>query len=254
MSDLVTYQRGDSVVHRLHPVTKVTLLGCCLLCAYLAPPAVVAGLVGVLAVAAVGAGVAHTVGRAAFPILVPLGIGLLAIHGLFRVGSGDVLLAVGPLTLWRDGVGYAVGFFGVLVAFVLAGLLFVTTTHPKKLMVGLTDVGVPRKLGYVFVASLQLVPDLQRRAERIVDAQQSRGLDTEGSLRNRLRGLVALLSPLLIGALVSTQTRSLALEARGFSIEGPRTSLYSLTVSPTDWLLRVVGVGGVVALVGWRLL
>jgi energy-coupling factor transport system permease protein len=65
---------------------------------------------------------------------------------------------------------------------------------------------------------------------------------------------VSLLGPLLIGALVSTQTRSLALEARGFSLDGPRTSLYTLSPSRLDWALRAGGVVGVVGLVGWRLL
>ena len=254
MNDRVRYHNGDSLVHGLHPITKVTLLGCWILGAYLAPPAVLAVLLGVLVIAAVSGGVATAVGRAALPILVPLGVGLLAIHGFFRSGSGAVLLTVGPATLWRDGVLYAASFLAVLTAFVLAGLLFVTTTHPKRLMTGLTQAGVPRKLGYVFVASLQLVPDLQRAAERIVDAQQSRGLDTRGSIRNRVHGLVSLFSPLLIGALISTQTRSLALEARGFSLDGPRSSLYALSTSRLDRLLRVGGVVGVVALAGWRLL
>ncbi|WP_101297103.1 energy-coupling factor transporter transmembrane component T [Halegenticoccus soli] len=249
----VAYHPDDSVVHRLHPVTKVVLLVCCILGAYLAPVPVLLALLAALAGAASLAGVGRAVGRAAVPILVPLGVGLLVIHGLFTKGAGVALLAVGPVTLWREGVLYAVSFFGVLTAFVLAGLLFVTTTHPKKLMVSLTEKGVPRKLGYVFVASLQLVPDLQRRAGRILDAQRSRGLDTSGSPRNRILALVALLTPLLIGALISTRTRSLALEARGFSIEGPRSSLYSLVESPLDHALRVAAVLGVVALVAWRL-
>jgi energy-coupling factor transport system permease protein len=254
VSALAGYQHGESVVHRLHPVTKVTLLVCCVLGAYLAPPVALVALLGLLVCSSAVAGVATSVGRAALPILVPLALGLLAIHGFFRAGSGVVLASVGPLTLWRDGVAYAVSFLGVLTAFVLAGLVFVSTTHPKKLMTGLTDAGVPRKLGYVFVASLQLVPDLRRRAERIVDAQRSRGLDTRGSVPSRVRALVSLLGPLLIGALVSTQTRSLALEARGFSLDGPRTSLYALSSTRLDWALRVGGVFGVVGLAGWRLL
>lgn len=251
-NELIAYRPGDDVVHRLHPVTKVVLVACCILGAYLAPPTVLVALLAVLAVTAAVAGVGNVVGRAAVPILVPLGVGLVVIHGLFTRGAGTALLTVGPVTLWRAGVLYAASFFGILAAFVLAGLVFVTTTHPKKLMVALTEKGVPRKLGYVFVASLQLVPDLQRRAGRIVDAQQSRGLDTGGSFRDRVRALVALLSPLLIGALISTQTRSLALEARGFSIDGPRSSLYTLVESPLDHALRAVAVLGVAALAGWR--
>jgi energy-coupling factor transport system permease protein len=62
------------------------------------------------------------------------------------------------------------------------------------------------------------------------------------------------LSPLLIGALISTQTRSLALEARGFSMEGPRTWLYDVEESTLDYALQAGGVVGVVVLVAWRLL
>lgn len=250
--EFVAYQAGDSVVHRLHPVTKVVLVVCFILGAYLAPMLVLLSILAVLTVTALVAGVGRIIRRAAVPILVPLAVGLLVIHGLFTKGTGVMLVNIGPVTLWRAGVLYAASFFGILAAFVLAGLVFVTTTHPKKLMVGLTEKGVPRKLGYVFVASLQLVPDLQRRAGRIIDAQQSRGLDTGGSVRNRIQALVALLSPLLIGALISTQTRALALEARGFSIEGPRSSLYTLVESPTDHALRVAGIVGVVILASWK--
>lgn len=249
----VAYQPGESLLHRLHPLTKVVLVACCILAAYLAPTPVLVALLGVLAAGAIAGGVVRTVARAAVPILAPLAVGLLVIHGLFTGAGGVPLLRVGPITVWRGGVWYALSFLGVLSVFVLAGLVFVTTTHPKKLMVGLTERGVPRKLGYVFVASLQLVPDLQRRARRIIDAQRSRGLDTGGSLRNRVRALVALLSPLLIGALISVQTRSLALEARGFSVEGPRTSLYVLEESPVDHALRAAGAGGVLVLLAWRL-
>lgn len=250
----VEYHPGDSPIHRLHPVTKVVLLLCWIVGAYVAPPVAKGGLLAVLVGAALVAGVGRPVLRSSVPILVPLGIGLLVIHGLFTQGDAGALVRLGPVTLWRTGVEHAVWFFGVLSTFVLAGLLFITTTHPKKLMIGVTEKGVPRKLGYVFVASLQLVPDLQRRAARILDAQRSRGLATGGSPYNRLRALVALLSPLLIGALIATQTRSLALEARGFSMEGPRTWLYDVEESALDYALQAGGVAGVVVLAAWRIL
>lgn len=248
------YRPGDSALHKLHPATKTVLLGCSICWAYLSPPLALPFILAVLVVVIVAAGVARSVLGGAVPVLVPLGVGLLVIHGLFTRGDGTVLATLGPATFWRDGVALAARFFIVLAAFVLSGLAFVTTTHPKKLMIALTEKGLPRKAGYVFVASMQLVPELQRRAGRILDAQRSRGLDTSGSLRDRIGALVALLSPLLIGALISTQTRSLALDARGFSMNGPRTSLHIMPESMLDHTLRAGGVASVVVLAGWRLL
>jgi len=261
---IVSYRPGEGPIHSLHPITKVVLVVSVIAGAYLAPTPVVVALLAALVAATAADGVLGAVWRPAVTILLPLGAGLVVIHGLFTRGEGAALAAVGPwtlggatvgpVTLWRAGVEFALATFLVLAAFVLAGLLFVTTTHPKRLMVGLIEAGVPRKLGYVFVASLQLVPELQRRARNILDAQRSRGLDTGGSPRERIRALVALFGPLLIGTLVSTQTRSLALEARGFSMEGPRTSLYDLPETTVDHALRLGGVIAVAGLGAWRLL
>jgi len=248
----VSYQDEDSFVHGLHPVTKVVLVGCFIVCSYLATVEIRLLLLGILVVGAAMAGVLRSVVRAGVPVLVPLLLGLLLIHGIVTEGDGQALVTLGPVTIWQDGVQSGAGFFGILAVFVVAGLTFVTVTHPKKLSVSLYRKGVPYKFGYVFITALQLVPDLQRRASNILDSQRSRGLSTGGSFRNRIRALVALLSPLIISALISTQTRSLALEARGFSIEGPRSSLYAPTESATDHVLRVAGVVGVLALAGWR--
>jgi energy-coupling factor transport system permease protein len=244
----VSYQPGSSLVHDLHPVTKVLLVGCFILGAYLAPIAVLGGFLLLLFLASTIAGVNRAAIKAAIPILVPLGVSLTVIQGVLTAKTDVALLKLGPVTLWRAGVIEAVSFFGILSVFVLAGLIFILTTHPKRLMVGLIEKGVPRKIGYVFVASLQLVPELQRRANNILDAQRSRGLDTGGSIRNRIQALVALLSPLLIGALISTQTRALALDARGFAMKGKQTSIYSPTVSITDHAFRLFGVTAVIVL------
>lgn len=248
----VSYQPGASFLHEFHPVTNTILVACFILAGYLASVEVRLFLLLILVVSAAATGVFRTVARAGIPILVPLLVGLMVIHGIVTEGDRTPLVKIGAITIWQDGVLSGLAFFGILAIFVLAGLIFVAVTHPKKLSVSLYQKGVPYKFGYVFVTALHLVPDLQHRARRILDSQQSRGLDTGGSFRNRIRALVALLSPLLISALISTQTRSLALEARGFSIQGPRSSLYSPVETPIDYVVRAVGVVGVLILAVWR--
>ncbi len=254
-STFFTYRPGDSPLHGLSPVTKLVCGGALVVAAFLVPnTSALAALFCLAVLSSVVASVWRPVVRTAIPILVPLGIGLVVLHGLFTPTKRTALVTLGPLTVWRNGVAFGLRTLLVLSTFVFVALVIVATTHPKRLTTALTEKGIPRKLSYVFLASLQFVPDLQRRARRILDAQQSRGLDVNGGLADRFRGFIALMSPLLIGALISAQTRSLALDARGFSRDTPRTHLYEVTEPWYEHVIQALALVGVLAVVGWRLL
>ena len=51
-------------------------------------------------------------------------------------------------------------------------------------------------------------------------------MDTEGGVRNRLRGIVPIVAPVILGAISEVESRTLALEARGFGRPGRRTLLW----------------------------
>jgi energy-coupling factor transport system permease protein len=75
-------------------------------------------------------------------------------------------------------------------------------------------------------ASVQTVPAMVERASQITAAQRARGLDTEGSVLRRLRGIVPIVGPVILGALGEVEERTMALEARAFSRPGRRTLLW----------------------------
>jgi energy-coupling factor transport system permease protein len=60
----------------------------------------------------------------------------------------------------------------------------------------------------------------------ITAAQRARGLDTEGSLWRRLRGVLPLAGPVLLGSITEVEERTMALEARGFTRPASRTLLW----------------------------
>jgi energy-coupling factor transport system permease protein len=64
------------------------------------------------------------------------------------------------------------------------------------------------------------------RAATITDAQRARGLDTEGSVGARLRGIVPIVGPVILGSIGDVEERTLALEARAFGRPGRRTLLW----------------------------
>src|SRR5215213_710711 len=163
------------------------------------------------------------------------------------------LVEVGPVTFWAEGVSYGLlVFFRVLVV-VCAVLIMVFSTYPKAMMVAFIDKGLSLKLAYVFMASLQFVPEMQRRARAIIEAQQARGLDLKANLWRRFQALLAMMIPLLAGALISVETRSLALEARGFSRGGLRNHLIEVPDRTTDRVIRWSVVAIVVLVAIWRI-
>jgi energy-coupling factor transport system permease protein len=256
---LLDYVPGDSLVHRLHPVTKLVVSLGVTLVAFAWPSfEVPLVLLACVAVVPLYAGVVRNVFRVVLTVGTPLIVSLFVVQGLFYPGNQTpfVRLAgvpfVDSLVVWEEGLRFSLLISSRLFVFMISLLVVVTTTHPKKLTIALTDWGMPNKLSYVFLSAIQFVPQMRKRARAILDAQRARGLDTNANLRSRFRSFLALMSPLLISMLITAQTRALALESRGFTRIGDRTALYDVPDSTLDRGLRVATYAGCLAVLLWR--
>lgn len=258
-SGAVEYDPGDSFLHRLHPATKLVITVGIVATVFLfgdfrAPLVVLLVLLGLIT----AFGYLRVIGRVAFLISLPIGVSLLVVHGLFNPQNTTPLFVVEPapvigrLVVWEEGVRFGLLFYFRLVTVIVAILTLIRTTHTRKLSIGLADKGVPDKLTFVFMSALQLAPQMKDRAGAIVEAQQARGLDTRSTVIERLKSLVAMLTPLFISTLISTQTRALALESRGFSRSGPITNVLEVADTSTDRALRWGTVAVVAVLFIWQ--
>ena len=70
-----------------------------------------------------------------------------------------------------------------------------------------------------------------------------------GSFVRRLRKLVPLVAPVMLGSLVDVRERTFALEARGFGARPGRTAYRVVPDPPIDRWLRLLILGGAVAVV-----
>jgi energy-coupling factor transport system permease protein len=256
---LFEYRPGSSVLHRLNPVTKLVCSLALVVIAFTLPtfPGPLALSVALLGIVLL-VGVARPVLAVVVAVGTPLALSLVVIQGLFYPENETVLAAVGvpvidQLAFYREGVEFALLILFRLTVLMIALLGTIVTTHPKKLTVALMEKGVSSKIAYVFMAALQFIPQMQRRARAILDAQQARGLDTTASLASRLKSYVALMAPLLIGTLIATETRALALESRGFTRQGERTYLLDVTDTGVDRALRWLAALAAIAVVVWRI-
>jgi energy-coupling factor transport system permease protein len=246
---------APTAYHRLNPLTKATLAAVATLLPVASGGYVVTALVlGVLVVPGLlVAGVAARALRNAFLVTLPIGISVAVVSILGRAGS-HVLFTLGPFDATLEGLDFALRIGFRLFVLALALALFAATTSARSLVVDLERRGVSRRLAFAAAATLDAIPAMAERATAIQAAQRARGLDTEGSVGARLRGVLPLVAPAVLGALHDVETRSQALEARAFDRPGRRNLLWAPPDSEPQRLARWLLVVGFIGFVGLSVL
>lgn len=189
-------------------------------------------------------------------VLTPLVLSIMIINTFLYPGAQQPLFSVGPFTATVEGLSAAAQAALRVVAFAASVGVFALSTRTDELVDDLEQRGLGRRATFVISAAIGSVPRMAERAREIVDAQRARGMDTQGGLRGRVRGLLPLAGPLVLGALTDVEQRTMALEARAFAAPGRRTVLRAYPDSASQrglrWgltLLTVLLLG--LALGGW---
>ncbi|MFN2419005.1 MAG: energy-coupling factor transporter transmembrane protein EcfT [Candidatus Limnocylindria bacterium] len=242
---------GPSAYHRLNPLTKATVATVTAIAAV-----ALGGVVGpiILAAAAVlspalVAGVLGRLARLSLLLALPIALSAFIVNLFFFPGAEQVLLRIGPITATGEGLRFAIEILVRILAISGAVTLFYLTTRAGDLTVDLERRGVSSRVAFVANASVQTVPTMVERASLITDAQRARGLDTEGSMWRRIRGVVPIVGPVILGSIAEVEERTMALEARGFTRPGRRTLLWTPADSARQAAVRWGLVVGLLALI-----
>lgn len=227
------------MIHRLHPLTRLTLTGNLLISGLLLP-----GLwgnyilfLGLLLPLLLIAGILMEWLQITGRIVLPLAVSMILIQGLFWSG-GTPLFSLWIFSLKAEGINFAVTSTGRVLIVVGSFIWFALTTRQDLLMIALAQRGFPAKVSYILVSTIQIIPRFQARAAAILDAQRARGLDISGNLLQRGRALIPLVVPLILSSLVDVEERALAVETRAFSRPGHKTSLIIVIEARWERFLR----------------
>jgi energy-coupling factor transport system permease protein len=160
------------------------------------------------------------------------------IHVFFTQGQTLPVVGLGTVEgLWRG------LFFCLRIAIlVLSASLLTLTTSPLELTDGLERLLAPLKwvglsphaLALMLVIALRFIPTFIEEANTIQKAQLARGATFSGNLIRRARSLVPLLVPLFLSAFRRADELAVAMEARNYRTDGPRTSFRQLRFSRSD--------------------
>lgn len=234
--DLFFYIERDSLVHRLHPVTKLVLLGgLCTIALVVRSPAPLLSVLVLVLLATIAAGGLGNV-RRVLVFLLFAGASALLLWTL--VGRGPT-----HLFLWMSREGLRLGVVAALRidSFILAGVFFLSTTRNEEIVQGLRRSGLPFPVCFAISTALRLAPSFIGTGLAVREAQRARGLDPDaGSLASRLRANIPLLVPTFLTTIRMTNHLAMSLEARGFGLQKKRTSLLETHFGAGDLLVLLL--------------
>lgn len=204
---------------------------------------------------AAASGTTRRVVRAALLATLPIAIAVGLVQGFGGLGE-TVVFGLGPLEATAEGLSAATQVSLRLFVMAAALALFGLTTPASELVADLERRGVSPRLAFAASMTLGAVPALVEQARVVRDAQRARGLDIDGGVVSRIRGVLPLAGPVVLGTLHGVEERALALEARAFGRPGRRAPLWVPPDSAIERVIRWALAAGVLALVaaaatGW---
>lgn len=158
-------------------------------------------------------------------------------------------------TVYYDSFLQAGRIFLRLALMIMFSLILTGTTKPLALtdalewyMNPLSILGFPSHIVAMTISlALRFIPTILEDAERIMNAQASRGVSFKhGSLLKRLRAIISLIIPLFVSSFLRSDELANAMECRGYDPKAKRTRYRKLAFSWKD-LLSIILIGGLLA-------
>ena len=254
MKSISLYVDKDTYLTRMHPFTKLCYIFTAIVASLVAGKLwAFAAFIGISLVMLISGKIIRKV----FPLIAfsfTILITIFLIHGLFNHENATLLFAAGPLKFYQEGMLYALCISLNVLNMLLAFAVFVLTTRPVELVEDLERIGFSPKIGYVVSSVFQIVPQMSGTMNTIMDAQRSRGLETEGSLLTRAKSFLPLISPVVMSSLINTRERAIALEIRGFEAGQKKTYLREDKMKNLDRIWCVILLLLIIAAIAIRIL
>ena len=244
------YFPGQSVIHRLDPRTKLTMLVVYIVALFLAEGWVSYGLVFVFLAVVIRLSTIplKSILRGMKPlVMILIFTGVL---NLLFTQDGEGLVKFWVLTVTSGGLSRALMMMARILMLISGTFLLTYTTSPialtdglEALMNPLKKVGVPvHELSMMMCIALRFIPTLIEETDKIMSAQKARGADFEsGSLTDRAKALIPILVPLFISAFRRADELATAMECRCYQGGEGRTKMKQLHYHREDFLSYCAG-------------
>ena len=237
---------GNSLVHRFDPRMKLVMTIAYIIMLFAAsnPLGLTLSIAFLVAMYGVAKIPFKLILKSLKPIL-PIVVFTAVLNLFFVAGEGEPLVRFWFLTIYAEGVRYAI-LMAVRVMALIAGTSLLTyTTSPivltdaiEQLLKPLGRLHFPvHELAMMMSIALRFIPTLIEETDKIMNAQKARGamLDS-GTMTERVKALVPVLIPLFISAFRRADELAMAMECRCYRGGDGRTRLKVLRCEKQDYI------------------
>lgn len=171
---------------------------------------------------------------------------ILLIVNSFAVREGTRLFGIGSWGLYTGAVEQTAYIAVRLLLMVMITTTLTATTKPLDMTLGIEDLLQPftkihvpaHEIAMLISIALRFIPDLIDETERIMKAQESRGVDMkEGTMKEKIMAVLSLIVPLFVSAFQRAEDLANAMEARGYVPGEKRTRYKVLKMRGADWMI-----------------
>ncbi|MBB6455155.1 energy-coupling factor transport system permease protein [Salirhabdus euzebyi] len=237
------YVPGSSIVHRLDPRTKITIIFFFVIIIFFANNLLSYGVLAFFALLSM-----FTTKIKISYILKGLKpvwfivIFTFILH-LLVTKDGEVLFSIFSFEVYSGALYKGLEISLRFTLLILMTSLLTLTTTPISITDGVESMLNPlrkihfpvHELALMMSISLRFIPTLMQETEKISKAQASRGVDFRtGKMKERIKAVVPLLVPLFVSAFKRAEELAMAMEARGYNGGEGRTKFRELKLQRVD--------------------
>lgn len=158
-------------------------------------------------------------------------------------GSEWVMFNINGFIIYWEALFQSLKIILRLALMITLTLILTSTTKPLDLTYALEWYLTPLKIikfpahevAMTISIALRFIPTLLDETDRIMKAQESRGVDFKhGKISTKLKAIISLIVPLFISAFQRSEELADAMEARGYDPKAKRTRYHKLTFHVAD--------------------
>lgn len=154
--------------------------------------------------------------------------------------------------MYKTGIITAAKLTSKISALVSAVTMLTLISKAKEFTIALEKKGLNPKAAFILLLSLQMIPEMKKQSDIIMDSQKARGVEMEGNMFVRFKALIPIFIPMVLSSIINTEERAITLESRGFSVGGKRTILDDIFETKYDKIMKILLALFLVLCIVWR--